>query len=222
MAEWSNRSDNVLTRIQMNVPRRGALLKMLDNNVQEIKKEVVVVKEKVIVQEKNVQEVSDSTSKLANSSFKQYSNKEIPTGNIDGENSTFILQNTPIEGSEHVYLNGLLAEDTGTDYKIDGNTIVFVEPLHRNTKLHVTYYYADLTPTKIFSDKEKPEGDINGENTIFKLNYLPIEGSEHVYLNGLLQESGDEGDYIISDSTITFKEAPERGIKLRVTYYYNL
>jgi hypothetical protein len=50
--------------------------------------------------------------------------KEIPEGSIDGVNATFLLNNNPIPGSEHVYLNGLL-QDEVDDYSINYNTILF-------------------------------------------------------------------------------------------------
>ena len=77
------------------------------------------------------------------------------------------------------------------------------------------------SPSQIFADKEIPIGNINGVNDFFVLSHIPIEGSEHVYLNGLLQESGVRNDYIISDSDITFLTPPEENSKIRCTYYYN-
>ena len=69
-----------------------------------------------------------------------------------------------------------------------------------------------------FVDKEIPSGSINGSNTAFTLANTPIVGSEHVYLNGMLQESGAGNDYTISGTAITMLSAPLTGEKLRVTY----
>jgi len=163
-----------------------------------------------------------STANALNTS-KIFVNKETPSGNIDGINTTYILNHAPTVGSDHLYLNGLLIEDgSSTDYIISGSVITFSEPLLNGSKLSCTYYYADETPVKVFKDKEIPSGSINGTNTIFILQNLPVEGSEHLYLNGVLQESGEGNDYTISDSTITFKEAPPTDMKLRCTYYYML
>ncbi len=152
---------------------------------------------------------------------KIFSNKEVPVGEIDGVNTTYILQNNPFLGSEHLYLNGILIEEgTNTDYKISGSSITFDDPLPSGSKLSCTYYYNDTTPVKIFVDKEIPSGSIDGANAIFELEHLPVLGSEHLYLNGVLQESGIGNDYTISDSTITFFEAPQTGLKVRCTYYY--
>ena len=153
-------------------------------------------------------------------SSKIFVNKEIPSGLIDGINTIYTLKHEPTPGSDHLYLNGLLIEDgTDTDYYINGSTITFSEPLLSGMKLHCTYYYADFNPVKILVDKEIPSGLIDGINSIYVLKNIPVEGSEHVYLNGLLQES-DGNDYIISENIITFLNPPEKDLKLRVSYCY--
>lgn len=65
--------------------------------------------------------------------------------------------------------------------------------------------------------REVPSGTINGTNTVFTLAHTPAAGTEQVYLNGLLQQSGGT-DYTISGSTITFAVAPPTGSLLLVTY----
>lgn len=69
-----------------------------------------------------------------------------------------------------------------------------------------------------FVDKEIPSGSINGSNTAFTLANTPVVGSEHLYLNGILQESGAGNDYTISGTSITMATAPLTGEKLRVSY----
>lgn len=69
-----------------------------------------------------------------------------------------------------------------------------------------------------FIDKEVPSGSINGSNTAFTIANTPVSGSEHVYLNGVLQESGSGNDYTISGTSITMATAPLSGEKIRVTY----
>lgn len=50
--------------------------------------------------------------------------KEVPSGSINGSNTAFTLANTPVAGSEHVHLNGvLLRSGGGNDYTISGTTI---------------------------------------------------------------------------------------------------
>jgi hypothetical protein len=65
-------------------------------------------------------------------------------------------------------------------------------------------------------DKEKPNGIIDGINNSFILNNNPIPGSEHIYLNGLLQD--DEDDYQIEYNTIIFNEPPSIGMKIKCSY----
>ncbi len=69
-----------------------------------------------------------------------------------------------------------------------------------------------------FVDRETPSGSVNGANTTFTLANTPIAGSEHAYLNGLLQDPGAGNDYTISGVTITYLTAPLTGDKLRVSY----
>jgi hypothetical protein len=75
----------------------------------------------------------------------------------------------------------------------------------------------ELDLSKItYIDKEKPEGSIDGVNATFLLNNNPIPGSEHIYLNGLLQDEID--DYTIEYNTITFIEVPLIGMKIKCSY----
>lgn len=67
--------------------------------------------------------------------------------------------------------------------------------------------------------RETPTGTVNGSNTTFTLASTPVAGTEHVYVNGLLQDVGSGNDYTISSGTITFGTAPASGDKIRVTYF---
>lgn len=69
-----------------------------------------------------------------------------------------------------------------------------------------------------FVDRETPSGTVNGSNVTFTLANTPLSGSEHVYLNGVLQEPGAGNDYTISTTTITYLTAPLTGDKIRVSY----
>ena len=68
-----------------------------------------------------------------------------------------------------------------------------------------------------FISKEFPAGVLDGVNNIFYLSYIPVFGSEHVYLNGQLLEQGD--DYLIINDQITFYVAPEITSKIRISYF---
>jgi hypothetical protein len=66
--------------------------------------------------------------------------------------------------------------------------------------------------------REKPTGTFNGINTVFTLANAPTLGTEQVFVNGLLQEYGETGDYIISGNTIEFNNAPKSYWSVFVTY----
>lgn len=67
-------------------------------------------------------------------------------------------------------------------------------------------------------NKEKPIGLINGVNKVFLLLFEPVRNSEHLYLNGLLQDSDINTDYAIVGNIITFYDAPMPGDKIRCSY----
>jgi hypothetical protein len=71
-----------------------------------------------------------------------------------------------------------------------------------------------------YVDKETPTGTINGINKTFFLSSTPTLGSEHIYLNGLLQDEGIDNDYTISGKTITFTLAPSNKSKLKCSYRF--
>lgn len=77
--------------------------------------------------------------------------------------------------------------------------------------------WVELDLSKInYVDKEIPNGIIDGINNSFVLNYTPIPKSEHIFLNGLLQD--EDEDYIINYDTIIFNESPSIGMKIRCSY----
>ena len=57
---------------------------------------------------------------------------------------------------------------------------------------------------------------LTDEKKIFKLSKEPIPNSEHIYLNGLLQEDGDH--YVIEGSNINFISPIPSGWKIRCSY----
>lgn len=66
--------------------------------------------------------------------------RETPSGALNGVNVTFTLANTPITGSEEVYLNGVLQEPGGTnDYTISGLTITYTTAPISTDRLRVSY-----------------------------------------------------------------------------------
>jgi hypothetical protein len=69
---------------------------------------------------------------------------------------------------------------------------------------------------QIYVDKETPKGEMDGTNKTFILSKEPIPNSEHIYLNGLLQEYGDH--YLIEGYSINFISPIPSGWKIRCSY----
>lgn len=164
--------------------------------------------------------------------------KEVPTGLINGINKIFVLDKTPVLGSESVFLNGVL-QDSARDYSIEGNQIIFVEPPIDNMVIRCNYRVSENSevdvpnpilynieygenPAYFYSliEKEIPVVKPNGEITAFELMDAPIIGSESVFLNGVLQEPGpsDFANYILENKNLVFIEPPLEGMVIRCTY----
>lgn len=64
--------------------------------------------------------------------------RETPSGAINWSNTSFTLANTPIAGTETVYLNGL-EQNVTTDYTISGSTITYLVAPIAGDILRVSY-----------------------------------------------------------------------------------
>ena len=82
----------------------------------------------------------------------------------------------------------------------------------------VTLSATTVVKTANYVVRETPSGLVNGANATFNLANAPVNGTEQVFLNGILQDPGSGNDYTISGSTVTFVSAPTTGDKIRVTY----
>jgi hypothetical protein len=68
--------------------------------------------------------------------------RETPSGTINGSNTAFVLANTPISGTEEVFLNGLLLDaGGGNDYTISGATITMASAPLSGDKIRVNYTF---------------------------------------------------------------------------------
>ncbi len=84
--------------------------------------------------------VSTNTS----TGFVKYSNvviREVPSGSINGTNTSYTIANTPVAGYEEVFLNGVLQEPgASNDYTITTVTIAFVTAPISGDIVLVNYY----------------------------------------------------------------------------------
>lgn len=66
--------------------------------------------------------------------------REAPSGAVNGSNTSFTLANTPVSGTEQVFLNGILQEPgAGNDYTISGSTITYLTAPATGDRIRVTY-----------------------------------------------------------------------------------
>lgn len=114
-------------------------------------------------------------------------------------NSNFTQNELIISGTNSIESSG---------YKIDDNGIG--ESDLWSAKKIIEYYNQNII------SREIPIGVVDGVNLVFTLSNELVENSEHVYLNGLLQDEGE--DYNISGKVITFGEAPHLGSRIRCSY----
>lgn len=163
----------------------------------------------------DIKDYIDSSSSVANVI------RETPTGTINGTNDEFTLANTPVSGTEQVYLNGVLQDEGASDdYTISGSTITFSTAPETGDKLLVTYLTSTgtfATGSTSFVYNETPTGTVNGTNDEFTLANTPVSGTEMVYRDGQLMKGGGD-DYSISGGTITFTTAPVTGSVILVSY----
>jgi hypothetical protein len=81
--------------------------------------------------------ININTTGLASSNFVD---AEVPSGSINGSNTTFTLANTPTAGSEKVYLNGVrLFVGGSNDYTISGATITMAAAPLTGERIIVDY-----------------------------------------------------------------------------------
>jgi hypothetical protein len=114
--------------------------------------------------------------------------------------------------------NGQLLIGNGTGYTLAGITAGAGITV-TNGAGSITIASTALLGTN-FVTREVPTGSVNSSNRAFTLANTPVAGSEEVYVNGVLQNSGSGNDYVISTNTITFEVAatPQTGDVILVNY----
>lgn len=114
-------------------------------------------------------------------------------------NTTFNNDELLISSSDSIVSSGYTINDNGVTDK----DIWSAEKV-------INYYKSNII------NKEIPQGVLDGVNKDFTLSNDIVLDSEHVYLNGLLQDNGD--DYVINGNVITFDLAPLSDSKIRCSY----
>ena len=146
---------------------------------------------------------------------------EIPSGTLDGVNTTFTLANAPIPiSSLALFRNGLLLRQS-IDYTVSARSVAFLTgAVPQPGDVLLASYRISVNLTSIgFVDSEVPSGSVNGTNTVFTLSQTPLPASGvSVYRNGL--RLAGAVDYTISGNMITFASSvvPQAGDLLLCSY----
>jgi len=138
---------------------------------------------------------------------------EEPTIDRSSLTNIAILENSPIKGTEFIYMNGQLITDD--DYDIIDNTIYFKFDILENFNFicnYVTHKYTEVL-------NEKPVGEVNGVNKSFTLFSTPVPNSESVFIDGIKLYSGNEGNYEIINNILHFFSAPSDKNNIIVNYH---
>ena len=118
--------------------------------------------------------------------------------------------------------DGLEIVSDAVKVKLDGSTLTLGANGLKLSDLSNGYILvgngSSVATARQLVTREMPTGSVNGSNTAFVLAAAPVNNSEEVYLNGVLQDVGGSNDYTISGNTITFIDPPETGSKIRVSY----
>ena len=83
-----------------------------------------------------------SVKAYADSLVVSFADEEVPSGLINGSNTTYTLANTPVSGSVKLFLNGVrLYAGAGNDYTISGTTITMASAPDTGSTLLADYRY---------------------------------------------------------------------------------
>lgn len=140
--------------------------------------------------------------------------KNITIGNAQITDGSIEL-NKLKDGSELLKRDGSVVA-TG-DFDLNSNQLKNVgAPVDANDAVRKADLDAAVAGSII--NREIPSGTMNGTNTQFTLLNQPNLGTEQVFLNGALLNSGANSDYVVDGSTITFTLAPQSGDVILVNY----
>lgn len=116
--------------------------------------------------------------------------------------------------------NGQILIGNGTGYTLatlsPGTNISIT-----NSSGSISIAVTGVITTSNIVTREIPSGTVNGTNATFTLAYTPTAGTEMVFVNGILMNSGSGNDYTISSGTITFLSGsiPQTGDVVLVSYF---
>lgn len=152
---------------------------------------------------------------------------EVPSGTINGSNTSFTLAATPATGSLRLYKNGVrLKPGASNDYTISGATITMATAPATGTLLLADYEVSAGTfaqGVSNFITNEVPSGSVNGSNTSFTTAQSYMAGTLEVYINGVKQlRTTHYSETTPASGTFSMSDAPLTGDVIEVRYQHLL
>lgn len=142
---------------------------------------------------------------------------EVPTGDIDGVNETFVVVYNPFSGTTKPYLNGIRLKYVD-DYTVIGKVFTLTSPPDIGSKFFVDYFTNDFAGSGTHVTGEVPSGTVDGVNDTFTLAHTPTAGTLKLFVGGVRLKETD--DYTLSTNTITFITPPQSGSNILADYTY--
>lgn len=140
----------------------------------------------------------------------------------DSKLSTITTANKVSGSAVQLGTNPGLEDSTGLKVKLDGSTLTVGASGLKLSDLTDGWVLmgnsSNVATAMRMVTRETPNEAPDGSRTTFTVDYTPRNGTEQIYVNGILQIEGAGESYTLSGSTITFSEAPSSGDKVRVSY----
>lgn len=180
-----------------NTPLSGTLQLYLDDELLTDSVDYVLVGSSITMIEAPT---SDSILRAEYQVSTEFVVNETPSGVANGVNVLFTLSNTPNEGSEQIYVNGVrMIRDT--DYTMSGSSIIFSAPPSA-IDIILAEYFVD-NPIII---GEVPATVPDGTITTFTLTNRILANTLEVFING---ELIDDSEVTVSANSFTLSFAPD-------------
>ncbi len=138
-------------------------------------------------------------------------------GEVNSPNGLLKLDDLGAININTAKLSNLYLSKTQTPQILNDKICIYFN--ESDNKLHIKTETEDkvLVLEIHFISDEEPQGEINGENTVFVLQHPPILNSERVFINGLRER---KNNYQINGNELIFNEPPFVGAVITIDYSY--
>lgn len=122
-----------------------------------------------------------------------------------GDHIHYSLSNAPVVSTVMVFVDGAKQiPGIDFDYTILSNIITFNEPKIQNEKITACYFWSENNNNSLDIQVETLPRVLPDNMKRYRLNFIPQESSQAVFLNGLLQNPGIDFDYTMEGQDVVF------------------